>query len=439
MSIGESEVANLKLLSDEIYGENNFISYVARVAKTASNKGNYFAPSIDFILVYAKNISSLPLFKDEVNVDLYKKKDKKGFYRDDVALYQSSLDIRPNQRYFIECPDGSLVIPPGNVFPRKKKDAAFIKPETSADRVWRWSYPTYLEKKDLLVFKGTKRSPLLDQNGKPAKWNIYTKSYLDERSEVGTVPRNFLDQFINRKGADFLKTIDIDFNYSKPVELIKYLIRIANKSLDITVLDFMAGSGTTGQAVLEMNKNDNGKRSFILCTNNELNDVSDDSVKKDQKANKEEFGLCRRVTIPRLERIIKGYKDFEPLGSNLKYFKTAFVKKNINQDQNKINITNKCTEMLCLKEGIFDLIKEKDDYRIFSKNGRIMAVYYSFLNDSIKELKKNLDKMGGKKILYCFTLDSFGLNKDNFIGWNDVILESIPQKILDIYEEIYEY
>src|SRR3989344_3602610 len=77
MSIGEEEVSNLKLLSDDIFGEQNFINYVARIAKTASNKGSHFAPSIDFVLAYTKDINSLSLFKDEVDVDLYKKKDKR--------------------------------------------------------------------------------------------------------------------------------------------------------------------------------------------------------------------------------------------------------------------------------------------------------------------------------------------------------------------------
>jgi len=154
MSIGEDEVANLKLLSDEVFGELNFLNYITRIAKTASNKGSYFAPSIDFILVYAKNVDLLPLFKDKVNEELYKKKDDKGFYRDDVALYQSGLiGLRPNCRYYINAPDGSKIIPPEGKF-------------------WRWSPETAEKNKELLVFKKTKRSPLLDQNGNQAKWNI---------------------------------------------------------------------------------------------------------------------------------------------------------------------------------------------------------------------------------------------------------------------------
>ena len=95
--------------------------------------------------------------------------------------------------------------------------------------------------------------------------------------------------------------------------------------------------------------------------------------------------------------------------------------------------------MLCLREGIFDEAKKTDDYRIFQHNDHIMGVYYSLERGELKSLKKDLDKMKGKKILYCFTLDPLGLDKKDFRDWKGVSLEPIPQKILDIYEGIHEY
>jgi len=267
----------------------------------------------------------------------------------------------------------------------------------------------------------------------------YTKSYLNERKESGTSPRNFLDEFINRKGADFLKTLDIDFSYPKPVELIKHLIKITNKTNDVIILDFMAGSGTTGQAVLELNQEDKGNRQFLLCTNNELNGIGSNLIEKNPKLNKEHFGICQKVTFPRIERVIKGYKNYQGLGGNLKYFKTAFVKNSISRDDLKIRITRECTEMLCLREGIFEEVKTEYNYRIFEQNGRIMAIYYSIDQDGLEQLKNDLDKMNGEKILYCFTFDPLGLDKTDFVDWEGVILEPIPQKILDIYGQIYEY
>jgi adenine-specific DNA-methyltransferase len=128
-----------------------------------------------------------------------------------------------------------------------------------------------------------------------------------------------------------------------------------------------------------------------------------------------EKNICEEVTYKRSKRVIKGYKNLkeeqiEGLGGNLKYFKTAFVKNRPNKDQLKIEITKQCTEMLCLKEGIFNLKTATKDYKIFEQNNsmenRYMAVYYDFANESLDELKKQMNALKGEKILYCFTLQS---------------------------------
>ena len=95
--------------------------------------------------------------------------------------------------------------------------------------------------------------------------------------------------------------------------------------------------------------------------------------------------------------------------------------------------------MLCLREGIFDETKKTNDYRIFQQDDKTLAVYYSMEQKALSELKKELNKIAGEKIFYCFTLDPLGLDKSDFIGWKNVSLEPIPQKILDVYKQIYEY
>ena len=84
-------------------------------------------------------------------------------------------------------------------------------------------------------------------------------------------------------------------------------------------------------------------------------------------------------------------------------------------------------------------IKKTGEYRIFQRGEKVLAVYYSLERDALKTLKKELDKLNGQKTLYCFTLDPLGLSKSDFIGWYGVALEPIPQKILDVYNQIYEY
>jgi adenine-specific DNA-methyltransferase len=282
ISIGEDELANLKLLCNQIFKEKNFLGLVSRVQKRGSDLGDYFKPTVDYVLAYAKNKTNIAKFKIGVDESKFKKIEMEGprkgeFYEDSKSLYQSSLrDIRPNQKYPIECPDGTLVLPPYKVFDEIHREG---------EGRWRWTKDTYLEKKDsILVFKKTKNSPLMDQNGKKSAWNIYTKRYLKDAQKKGNVPSNIFEEFLNSEATKELGQLELSFSYPKPTSLIKHLIKITQKQNNIKILDFFAGSGTTGQAVLELNEIDQGSRQFILCTNNENN-------------------ICRDVTLERMKRL----------------------------------------------------------------------------------------------------------------------------------------
>ena len=271
ISIGQDEIANLIKLASEVFGPENFVSTITRVAKTTSNKGTYFAPSVDYVLIIAKTIDSLEPFSLPPGEEYergFKGQDADGRKYKPVGLYQASLDpLRGciNQRYWIQCPDGSFCIPPGNVFPSQIGEAEQIPPSTSDDKVWRWSAASFLERREELVFKETSTSPLLDPQGKQSRWNVYVKQYLDRRMEEGILPRDFLDDMPNSKGTSALKKIGMAdvFDYAKPPELIKWLDALIRNS-DAIILDFFAGSGTTGQAVMEQNALDGGNRQFIL-------------------------------------------------------------------------------------------------------------------------------------------------------------------------------
>ena len=192
ISIGKEEVAQLKLLCDEIFGEQNCLGQIVRRTKTTSFRGNYFAPRVDYILCYSSGKEAPDKFMDLVDPKDYKKVEKNGerigeLYKDDTAFYLSTLETRPNQRYYIECPDGELVIPPGKTFPSSNIDGSKAVPEQN-DGVWRWEASQYFARKDLLVFKKSKRSPLLTSERKKSKWNIYTKSYYLDKKNNGNIP-----------------------------------------------------------------------------------------------------------------------------------------------------------------------------------------------------------------------------------------------------------
>lgn len=314
VSIGENELDNTIKIGTEIFGAANLIGIVSRVAKTASNKGTFFAPTNDYIVVLAKNADVLPPFYGEVDETLYPKVETSGAkkgekYRDDVALYQSALDpLRGciNQRYYIEAPDGSLLIPPGKTMPDKSVDGAHIAPKTKDDKVWRWSYETYFQKKELLVFKETKTSPLLDENGNKAKYNVYTKSYLSDRQDTGTLPRTLWTDFINRKGADLLKKMGIPFDFSKPYELVEYILKIIRATDDDYVMDFFSGSGTTAHAVMQYNATNNCRVKHIMVQLQEQTDEQSEAYKAGY------INICE-IGKERIRRAGKEIKEKSPL------------------------------------------------------------------------------------------------------------------------------
>ena len=412
-SIGDDEIAQLTLLFNEIFTETNQLGLISRVAKTAGDKGKYFAPSKDYILAYAKNKEILDGFKDAVNEALFKKIETKGEkkgekYRDDVAFYQSSLDTRPNQRYFIQAPDGSFLIPPGKSMPQKNEDGYKAVP-IQGDKVWRWADTSYneIEKRELLVFKKSNKTPLLDENGNQAKYNVYTKSYLKERSIKGKSPRDFLDNFINRKGADFIKQYDVNFNYSKPLELIEHLIKITDKPNNITVLDFFAGSGTTLHSVAKLNSEDEGKRTCVIATNNENN-------------------ICEDVTYPRIKNIFNLYTNKKGIEmpffekNNLRYFKTDYVERKPSL-KNKKALTRLATELLCIRENCYyeitsQINKFKWNKLFTNKENLYTYVIYNdnHIDEAVEELQKFIDNAENKPEIkvYVFSKGQYPYTED---------------------------
>ncbi len=285
ISIGQAELNNLIKLCDEFFGEENRIGIVSRLMKSGGNKGRFFSPNIDYVVIYAKDINYTKDFKGEMSQELIDKvynqiaktgKRKGERYRA-MGLYQSSLDARPNQRYFIECPDGTFVIPTGDTIPSEVKEGGKVLPNPT-DGVWRWTYDRYkLEKEeDNIEFKETTNGVLIDQYGKPSKWNIYTKIWLKDRQEEGQTPVDIITKFENRHSAKELLSLEIPFDFAKPIGLIKYLIYILQQDKDSIIMDFFSGSATTAHATMQLNSEDKGKRKFIMVQLPEnINEKSD--------------------------------------------------------------------------------------------------------------------------------------------------------------------
>ena len=211
------------------------------------------------------------------------------------------------------------------------------------------------------------------------------------------------------------------FDHPKPVYLIKKILKLTTQKNSI-VLDFMAGSGTTGQAVLELNKEDGGDRQFILCTNNENN-------------------ICGGVCYPRIEKIIKGYKSpknkkVEGLGGNLKYLKTDFVGAQPT-DKNKRQLVNNSAELICMREDIFELIVEEDlNFKIYVKGNKYLGIVFN--EEAIEDFKKHANKLKGQFVIYCFSYTGVSSEKEFEDIKNKHNIKPIPEVILKVYREIFK-
>ena len=312
INIGEDEHANLKLVCDEIFGVRNYVTDFGRQMKSGGAKGHYYTPSLDYVLTYAKNIDLLPYFRaimTQQQIDVFYKftqeeGPRKGEKYGEERLFKSSLEARANQRYYIQCPDGTFAIPPGETTPNELKEGLIVTP-LKTDKVWKWIYLRYKQELDAgnIIFKRTNTSGLVDEHGNQCKWNIYNKLWLSEQQEKGVVPSNLITGYENRQSAAELKKLNLDFNYAKPIRLIEYLLTISQMEKDAIVLDSFAGSGTTAHAVLNMNKADGGHRKFILV---EMMDYADS------------------ITAERVKRVIRGYGEgknaVEGTGGNFSFY-----------------------------------------------------------------------------------------------------------------------
>lgn len=349
ISIDDNEVEHLKNICCELFGEKNFISIIPRIAKKGSNQGTHFRPTKDYILCCAKNIDTLNSFNDKNLVE-----NKKSYpyiengrkYRKAHSLFQASLDpLRGcvNQRYYIEAPDGTLIIPPGDNFPSSAYDGSQIAPITKNDKVWRWSKDSYMAKKTLIMFDKSQRSPLVDSFGNHTDWNVYEKKYEDEelQSDEQALPNDVIYDYINSLGTATLHDLGLDFSFSKPYQLIKYLIEITNKGSDILILDFFSGSATTAQAVMQLNAEDNGKRKYILVQIKEdlpegfsnfstIPDIAKERIRRAGKKIKEEH--------PEAKDLDTGFRVFRVDSSN--YEEVEHTPKDWNQDQLDLFLNN---------------------------------------------------------------------------------------------------
>jgi adenine-specific DNA-methyltransferase len=313
ISIGDNEVDNMKKACHEIFGENNFIGCAGRISKKANNQGDYWAPNFDYLLTYSRKREFCVPFFGGINYSAYNITEEEGKRKDEqyqlIRLYMTSLDPMRgcnNQRYFIECPDGSFVIPPGETFPSEIKDGSNIAPKSGKDKVWRWSYKSYLEKKVSIIVNKVKSTNLVNEKGETTFWNVFTKTYLNDVIEKSSAtPNNFIEDHINQSSSHELKKLGIPFDFAKPSSLMTFLSQTCRVGKEDIVLDFFSGSASTAQSVLQQNVEDLGKRKFIMVQLPELTETDSDEYKDGFKT------ICE-IGKERIRRVSKKISEENP-------------------------------------------------------------------------------------------------------------------------------
>lgn len=326
-NIDDKNHSYVKCLMDEVFGETAFLLNVPRITKKGGKSTQTIAKNNDYILGYT--FSNDIIFSQESKTDLTKYKyedefvEKRGKYALTQTLDYNTLQYSKSMDYEIEI-EGKKFYPGGSLEGMKQRHNGN---HGVTDWVWRWS--------NNAVEWGIKEKLFVVKNDR-----IYTKSYLNCRKKNGKNELETIDatkayttlsymdnKFSNDNGKKELDLIfdtgSVLFKNPKPTSLIYELIKMVSSNDDAIILDFFAGSGTTGQAVLNLNNDDGGNRKFILCTNNEITSTTPN-------------GIAYDVTTKRLKRTMTGEcydgsKDFKwlekhkPLGGSLDVYEIASV------------------------------------------------------------------------------------------------------------------
>lgn len=477
ISIDDNEFAHLRSLCDRIFYPQNFAGvYMWKRTDTPPALSNKVRRKLEYILCY----TSTPLPG---------RKFAQGYVDgDDAPLLNTSNPL------------GILKFPIGSV-KFKIKDGVYSASDDKKIKL--------LE--DVIVENGTNansfsaeahfkwgQNNLIEEVSRDTyflvKSNKFSIRY--QKAEKGLkTPSNIIDASVgvgtNEDANKELNSMGIcgTFDYAKPLSLIRYLVKIGFfEDRNITVLDFFAGSGTTMQAVMQLNEEDGGHRQCILCQSNDDEDkicttftyprnrkaiegyqltkalteelerieLTPTKIKKgntlieklseiqEENASKyDSFSMAVKDTVLVLEGTRQANSAVPPLGNSLKYYRTSFVGDNASTqatDNDKTILAQKAGCLLALAENTLYEQKTTDNYQIFKDKDKDVwtAVYFKedyrprFFDefvDAVKELK-------GTKNVYIFSWGDVGSFDSYFDNDSHVYIKGIPQPILDIYKSL---
>jgi adenine-specific DNA-methyltransferase len=382
ISIDDNEQANLKLLCDEIFGGGNFIANIIwQHTIQAKNDVKTISLQHNYTLIYKKSSFQIGKIErtEEHNVAYSNPdNDPNGPWRSGDFR---SPNLRLNLKYDIETPSGKTIPPP--------------------EKGWRWDKQTVLEKiktKEIIFNKDETK--------------IIRKIYL--KNQGGRVPESIWfgnDVETTRDANRLLKEIfntQIPFNTPKPNKLIERIIQLTCDSNSI-ILDSFSGSGTTANAVFNLNKQDGGNRKFILV---EMEDYAE------------------TITAERVKRVIKGYGTTEGTGGSFDFYELGQPMFLEDANLNEAVGVEKIRQYVYYTETKTPLTtsKHKDNKHFLGKHYDT-AYYFHYEQDEVTTLDHAfLATIKTKAEQYVIYADNCLLTKD-FMTKHNITFKKIPRDI----------
>ena len=422
ISIDDNEQAQLKLLCDEVFGNDNCLANLVWDLGTGTSAG-HFTRSHEYILVYCKTRANVPNFSGGEGII------------DDRALKKESTKNHEFEYLFkagtkIEAVDGfeltgewggaeKIRLIKGKFLCKAQK----LKEDVVLSACWtqKNQMDSFFAGHETFDSKGQKVIEFyFRDNGK-----LYCRKQRDKINPP-SVLRNIAT---TKQGSGLLNELfgNSVFNFPKPLQLLSFLLSL--RPNDSIILDFFAGSGTTLHTTMQLNKEDGGHRQCILVTNNE---------------NK----ICEEVTYVRNKRVIQGYvtpkgEFVEGLKANtLRYYRTKLLPR-VDTNQNRRALMAACTELLCIEQ---DLYEEQTSFagrklnprkaRYFAQGKRRMLVIYDEQTvDTFAELLREMEVEERIRI-YLFSFNGYP-HTDNFMEVLDKVeLCALPQAIYNVYNRV---
>ena len=425
ISIDDNEQAQLKLLCDEIFGADNYISSIPWHSRQSLQNDTDLSINHEYILAVAKNRRKSNRRLKKANASIW-------YNEDGFVFYPISVD---GEKY--SNPDND----PRGPWKADPMDAPHIRPNLTypitnpitgvqhlppRGRHWRISQEKFA-------------SALADNRilfGKNGTSRPQMKVFLNEQVEYGSIAHSWFEAEkygTATHGSKELQGIfggDKVFTSPKPTSLISNILSLVSiPDRPITVLDFFAGSGTTLHATIKQNAEDGGHRRCILVTNNENN-------------------ICEDVTYERNKRVIEGYtkpngEEVDGLTHNtLRYYKTDFVGRE-RSSQNMRQLVYAATDLLCIKEDLYNEVKQFGSLKLKSsvtryfegKDKRMLVIYNELAVPAIAEEIAKMD-FSGKVKIYVFAPGNYAYDDEFYEVQNKVELCALPAAIYNAYQKV---